>query len=169
MKSFGVRFVVLLVVAHVLLQLVVWPSSAFEEYLAFSTNAAAWLLRPIETAAPVGTMMFGEETVVDVRRGCDGLQGIAIYLSAVLAFPVGVRARLVGIAAGVAFLVALNLVRIATLFLARRHYPELFETLHVTVWQALFLFLAMVLWSLWARWSWTRWNAVPDRTTASSP
>ena len=44
----------------------------------------------------------------------------------------------------------LNLVRVISLFLVRIYSPKAFETMHLDVWQALFIFLAIVLWAVWA-------------------
>ena len=50
-------------------------------------------------------------------------------------------------------MLAINLVRIVSLFYIRIHFPAAFEIMHVEVWQALFIFLALLCWIVWAVWA----------------
>ena len=52
---------------------------------------------------------------------------------------------------GTVLLLSMNLVRIITLYYAGIHFPNAFETLHVEVWQAVFIFVPIVLWVIWER------------------
>ncbi len=73
-----------------------------------------------------------------VTLECSGMDVLALCLAAILACPVAWRARLAGIAGGVVFVLALNIVRIASLGLAAGS-PALFESLHLQVWPAILL------------------------------
>jgi exosortase/archaeosortase family protein len=53
-------------------------------------------------------------------------------------------------------LLVTNLARIVSLYFVQIHWPSAFELLHVEVWQAAFIFLAVVLWIVWARWALSR-------------
>jgi exosortase/archaeosortase family protein len=50
-------------------------------------------------------------------------------------------------------LLILNLVRIVSLFLIGVYSPRIFALTHIDVWQALFIFLAVLLWILWLLWA----------------
>ena len=50
-------------------------------------------------------------------------------------------------------LMLLNLARIVSLFYIQIHFPRAFEVMHIEVWQALFIFLAIALWAWWACWA----------------
>jgi len=86
-----------------------------------------------------------------ISRGCDAIQEIALFTSAVLAFNSGWRAKVIGLAAGIVFLFVMNIVRIVSLFLCGVYYPGIFDTMHVEIWPTIFIILAIVLWLLWLR------------------
>ncbi len=90
---------------------------------------------------------------VQIVRGCDAVEAIALYVCAVLAFPLPFLKKLIGMTVGALLLLALNLVRIVSLFLIGVHSPRLFVMTHLDVWQALFIFFAVLLWILWLLWA----------------
>ena len=94
-----------------------------------------------------------------IERGCDAIHPSALFLSAVVAFPVALRAKLLGAVVGVVLLAIANLIRIISLYYIKIHFPRAFEIMHVEVWQALFIFLAVLLWLVWAAWAERRRSA----------
>jgi exosortase/archaeosortase family protein len=97
-----------------------------------------------------------------IERGCDAIHPSALFVSAVVAFPVALRAKLLGAAGGVALLMIANLIRIISLFYIKIHFPRAFDMMHVEVWQALFIFVAVLLWLLWAAWAERKRSAKAD-------
>lgn len=89
---------------------------------------------------------------ISVERGCDAVQPSALFVSAVLASPVPLVSRLGAAAVGTIALMLINLVRITTLFLTAVHWRKAFDVMHLDVWQAAFIFLALLFWALWASW-----------------
>lgn len=73
---------------------------------------------------------------VAVTLECSGTDVLALCLGAILACPVSWRARFAGASGAVAFVLALNTVRIATLGHAAAS-PDLFRLLHLQVWPAI--------------------------------
>ena len=90
---------------------------------------------------------------VEVVRGCDAMEPVALFVSAVLASPVSWGARAMAAIVGTAVLLTINLIRIISLFLCAVHWRSAFDIMHLDVWQALFIFLAIFLWALWAAWA----------------
>ena len=72
---------------------------------------------------------------------------------AVLVFPsaVSLRCRLTPMLLGTLLLLAINLVRIVSLYYTGVYFPSAFETVHIDVWQTLFVFLPLVFWLIWLR------------------
>jgi len=126
----------------------------FPFWLKWNASLAAAALRNLgENALAAGPDIISTETQVAlaIRRGCDAVEPIAFFITAVAAFPAAWRLKLVGMAIGAAGLIALNFIRIISLFLIRVHYPGAFEIAHVEVWQMAFVLAAMAIWLAWAR------------------
>lgn len=88
---------------------------------------------------------------ISIARGCDALEAIALFSSALLAFPAKWKYKIIGFCLGVAALFILNIVRIVSLFLIGKYYPKAFEFMHVEVWQAIFIIFAIGLWIFWIK------------------
>jgi exosortase/archaeosortase family protein len=73
---------------------------------------------------------------INVTLECSGTDVLALCLGAILACPVPWRSRLAGATGGVAVILALNTLRIATLGRAAAS-PVLFQSLHLQVWPAI--------------------------------
>ena len=100
-----------------------------------------------------GTDISSAQFSISVKRGCDAIEPIALFASAVLAFPATFQKKLPGIAIGVAFLLSVNMIRIISLFLTGLYAPAFFDIMHMEVWQVVFILLALVCWIIWIRWS----------------
>jgi exosortase/archaeosortase family protein len=74
----------------------------------------------------------------------------ALFVSAIVAFPVTMRSKWSAILVGTGALLTINLVRIITLYYTRIHRPDWFHAMHVDVWQPAFIFLALFFWVVWA-------------------
>ncbi len=89
---------------------------------------------------------------VAVTSECSGTDVLALCLAATLACPVPWRTRLVGAAGGIALVLALNTLRIATLGRAAVR-PALFEALHLQVWPAILVLATAGYVFVWMRWA----------------
>ncbi len=105
-----------------------------------------------DTMTIKGNAMVSPGGSISVERGCDALTPCALFVSAVLASPVPLGSRLLAASAGGLLLLVINLLRIISLFLTRVYWMEAFDIMHLEVWQALFIFLAILFWWLWAAW-----------------
>lgn len=100
-----------------------------------------------------GASIFSPRFSVNIVRGCDAVEAIALYVCAVLAFPLPFLKKLSGIIAGTLLLLILNLIRVVSLFLIGTYSTRIFDLMHIDVWQAIFIFFAVVLWILWLLWA----------------
>jgi exosortase/archaeosortase family protein len=89
----------------------------------------------------------------NIIRGCDAVEAIALYVCAVIAFPFPFLKKLSGMIAGTLLLLILNLIRIVSLFLIGVYSRRIFDLMHIDVWQAIFIFFAVLLWILWLLWA----------------
>ncbi len=90
---------------------------------------------------------------VSIARGCDAMEAMALFASALLAFPAKWKFKVVGFFVGIAILFSLNILRVVSLFLTGVYYPKAFEIMHVEVWQVVFIIFAIGLWIFWIKWT----------------
>lgn len=102
-----------------------------------------------------GRSIFGRASL-SIERGCDAIHPSLLFISAVLASPVTMRRKLPGIVFGTVALMLINLIRILSLYYVQWYFPTAFETMHLDVWQFLFIVLALVFWVIWAWWAMRR-------------
>ena len=138
----------------------------FPWYLRLTTQASAGLLHAggYDDLTVEGNVLNSSRDSVAVERGCDAIAPTALFVSAVLASPTSLLSKLPAVLGGMLILMVLNLARIITLFLTRAHWPSAFDIMHVEIWQALFIFLAILLWAFWASWTSAR---IKTRSDAS--
>jgi exosortase/archaeosortase family protein len=84
---------------------------------------------------------------------CDAMDVYILFSSALLAFPASVRARFIGLAAGLAALVALNVLRIVSLYFVGVYAPGGFDFCHMDIWPLVIVVATCAGFLLWIRWS----------------
>jgi exosortase/archaeosortase family protein len=87
---------------------------------------------------------------------CGAIPSIAIYLSAVLAFPALWRKKIPGIIFGLTALFGINVMRLVILAYVGAYdtTPDdrWFTFIHEYVWQSIFLLFVVVVWLVWIEW-----------------
>jgi exosortase H (IPTLxxWG-CTERM-specific) len=97
-----------------------------------------------------GTIIQGPRFAVNIRNGCNGVEAMLIFLSAVLAFPAPWRWRLAGLVLGSVAIQVINLVRVVSLYLTGVYFPRIFDASHTVIWQSVVILFGVLLWVLWA-------------------
>jgi exosortase/archaeosortase family protein len=77
---------------------------------------------------------------------------MALLVAAMVAFPAAWRFRLVGLAAGIATVFVVNVVRICALYFTGVVRPDLFDFMHHEVWPLVIVVVAGVIFFAWAAW-----------------
>lgn len=125
--------------------------TAFPGYLRFNAEVSGWILGIFEDRVTVEGQSVGSPRYhLTIERGCDAIEPSALFIAGVLAFPAPLLSKLPGLLLGTVCLLVLNLIRIVSLFYVGVYWPKAFHVMHVDVWQALFIFLAILFWTLWA-------------------
>jgi exosortase H (IPTLxxWG-CTERM-specific) len=96
-----------------------------------------------------GTQLHFEGFSAVVEEACNGVLPTYIYIAAVLAFPSRWVEKAWGILIGIPTIFVVNLVRVITLMFFGAYWPDLFEKVHIYVWQALVVGLSMAIWLFW--------------------
>lgn len=96
------------------------------------------------------TRILSERFSVNIMNGCNGVETMAIFFSAILAFPATWVSRLAGLGIGLVAIQVVNLVRVVALFLTGAYLPSLFDTSHTVIWQTVVILFGVLLWIFWA-------------------
>jgi exosortase/archaeosortase family protein len=130
-------------------------TSGFREWVAeplaraFATAGGVALNLLFLKATVSGTIIRVEGFGAEIDGVCTGIFVVAIFLSAVLAYPSGPVQKLKGFMLGASVILILNLVRVVSLMVIGRYFPEFFETAHLLVWQSVIIFSALLVWIYW--------------------
>ena len=114
-------------------------------------KTSGWALNVIgQDVSMRGTQIHGPKFAVDIMNGCNGLETVIIFVSAVLSFPAPIKSRLIGLVLGVVAIQLVNLVRVVALFLTGSYFPAFFDSSHTVVWQTIVIGFGVLLWMFWA-------------------
>lgn len=100
-----------------------------------------------------GTLVMSPRFSMQIVRGCDALEPAALFLAAVIAFPVSWRKKLVGALLGVVLIEGTNVIRMVSLYYVGVYWRKYFEMMHMEVWQAGFIVISVTFWAMWALWA----------------
>ncbi len=89
---------------------------------------------------------------MNIKRGCDAIEPMALLIALILPFPAPLKRRLQGLLIGLLALAGLNVIRIVSLYMTGIAAPNLFEIMHIQVWQVLFILGALLYSAFWIRW-----------------
>lgn len=151
MSRGGVRFVLLFAVLFGVLQLaLVWTRAPIADWLVAAP--AGWALAhalPDDRVAVRANEIRSARVRLNVLPGCEGTELFFLLLAGVIAFPTSWRAKLAGLALGLPLVFALNIVRVAALYVTVRDFPAQFGLMHGYVAPTAFVALLGVFFSCW--------------------
>jgi exosortase H (IPTLxxWG-CTERM-specific) len=98
-----------------------------------------------------GTILSTSEYSINIVDGCNGIYATAILVSGVIAYPSTLLDKLKGVLLGAGAIFILNLGRVISLFYLGQHYPDVFNEVHVYVWQPIIILWAIIIWDFWSR------------------
>ncbi len=146
--------VFILLIGAYYLSITVMDKSIFDFYIHSTANISAFMLNILgEDAEAMGKLISTPRFSMALSFGCEGSEPIVLFLSALIAFPIGIKYKVPGFLIGGAFLYFLNQIRIVGLYYIGIHYNDLFETFHVEVFPIIFIVLAIIFWAVWIKWA----------------
>jgi exosortase H (IPTLxxWG-CTERM-specific) len=149
--AFLVVFVVLLGGSFTLISLNWVNDQVIEPFTAGIAHASGATLRALGQDIHMrGTMILSDRFSVNIRNGCNGVEAMLIFFSAVLAFPATWGSRLAGLGLGLVAIQVINLVRVVALYLTGAYLPRFFDASHTVVWQTIVILFGVLLWIFWA-------------------
>jgi exosortase/archaeosortase family protein len=151
---FVLGFTVLLSVFFVLINSVYFTTQINPTLLGANARLSSFILNIFGSQTSVaGEMIFSKSYSITVARGCDAVEGIALFAAALLTFPASWRNKMIGLFSGIIFLFLVNLVRIISLYITGLYFPKAFPIMHEDIWQGLFIFCVIGTMIFWIRWA----------------
>lgn len=152
-----VRFILLFVVLIGVFYAIYIPWSqtgVYHLYLRSIAKAVYAVLHVLGFDAEVnGVSVILPDFRLKVIPGCDAMEAIGLFGSAVLAFPAARWARLIFACIGTAGILVINVLRLGTLVLVGAYFPDAFKTIHWDLWPALLILYVLAFWVVWIRWT----------------
>ncbi len=119
-----------------------------------NAEICGWLLGAtgLELEVRDGTIL-SPTFALTVIPGCSGLEIWVFLVAAILAFPSSLREKLLGVGGSLVAILALNIVRITSLFLVGQYRPQYFDTAHLGLWPAALNVSALLILGGWLAWT----------------
>jgi exosortase/archaeosortase family protein len=125
----------------------------FSAFLAMYARMAGAALQLWDANVTVTNAEINGRTSLLIAKNCDAMDVNILFASAVLATPVEWSRRVIGLLVGLPALVAVNVLRIVSLYFVRLHWEHSFEFIHAEVWPLAFVVLAVLAFVVWSRWA----------------
>jgi exosortase family protein XrtM len=109
------------------------------------------LITPAEQTEVEGQILKSGSFMIAVARGCDGIDGILLITSALLAFPLAWKKKTLGIVLGILLLYGANLIRIISLYYVTKYRPGAFDFAHIYLWQTITIFIGVIFFAWWTK------------------
>lgn len=150
--KFAVTSLALIVLYYALTFTAFVEGKLFPWHLRQNAEVAGAVLRLLGEGATVEeARIVTPAFYLDIIRGCDALDPLALFLAVTLAFPAPVAAKIRGVVLGTVCILAFNVLRIVGLVYAGIYAPEFFDLIHLEVGQVIFIFFVFFLWMMWVR------------------
>ena len=104
-----------------------------------------------EDVRRAGNTLYYRGAAFKIIDECTGIEVMALFAAAILAFPSPWRHRGLGLGIGLSALMATNLVRMVTLVWIGTKSRTALEIAHVYVWPVIILTMGLGAWMYWAR------------------
>lgn len=132
-----------------------WFESNFKApILAVQAAAGGALLNLFGHSVSVANeVISGSGATVKIAGGCDGLEATALFLAAILVFPLPFKFKWPGLLVGFIVLTLVNILRIAGLYLTQKYWPEAFDFMHIQGGLYLYSIITILLMLIWADWA----------------
>lgn len=103
--------------------------------------------------SPITLAFAGGSFALEIGETCTAYEVAILFTAAVLAHGSPLARRVAGIAAGLPFIFAFNVLRLVSLGWLSVHLPWAYDGAHVLIWQAAFVASVALVWLLWATWA----------------
>jgi len=121
--------------------------------LANARLASAILDRIGENTQVTGATIWSPRYAVTVLPACSAIEFLIFFGATIAAFPSRMARKIPGLLLGIPALLALNQVRILSLYYIGAHFPRSFDSVHENWWGILLIIAEVVLCMTWMEWA----------------
>ncbi|HEY3900142.1 MAG TPA: archaeosortase/exosortase family protein [Chthoniobacter sp.] len=115
--------------------------------------ASALLDRLGENTQVTNATIWSMKYAITVLPACSAVEFLAFFCAMVIAFPSRISRKIPGILVGVVLLLALNQLRITSLYYIGAHFPKAFDTTHEDLWSVALIIGEIALCMAWIGWA----------------
>jgi len=134
-----------ILISHVLDRILVYPFTV----LVAKTSSVILNIFGYGTSV-AGTFLKSAEKTLNIGTGCNGLEAVVIFISAIIAFPARLKSKLLGLLLGFLGIFIINQTRVVGLFLVNLYAPQHLDLAHTYIGQTYVIISGVALWILWA-------------------
>jgi exosortase/archaeosortase family protein len=117
-----------------------------------TAQVVTWMLALVGELVRIdGTVIYSPKFNMRIVSECTAITPIIVLAAATIAVPAPLVSKLKGIILGASVLHLVNLVRIISLYYVGVMWPDMVEFVHLVLWQAVLVVLAVGLWGFWAQ------------------
>jgi archaeosortase B (VPXXXP-CTERM-specific) len=149
------KFLALMTIYYLVILSPFFDHNTIKEWLDANARLASFVLNLMgEQSHVIENLVAPEHTFgVTVGKACAALNLVWFYCAAVLAFPSKWRRKIPGLLVGVPIILALNLIRIMSLYLIGVHFPRAFDWVHEELWAIVLVVAILFLTLAWIGWA----------------
>jgi exosortase family protein XrtM len=152
--GFVVRFFMVFLAVNLLYFFL--PDSFVEEVIfarltATPVAAIVRFISPADNMVAERALLTSKHISLMVTVGCEGAQSILILVSALIAYNLPVKRKIVGVICGVLFMYCMNIGRIVGVYYATRYNPRALDIAHLYVGQTFVIVMMFLFFIFWVR------------------
>lgn len=107
------------------------------------------VLTPDEKTFVQGMIIRSGTFTLEIKEGCEGIEGMLLIIAAICAFQMGVKEKISGVLAGILIIYLFNLLRIIVFYYTIKYKPDIFDVMHMYIGQSVIIFVGVLFFIMW--------------------
>ena len=154
--QFIVLFIVTYVITNGLYQYILWTYAPIPDPITLYTSLVLCKIFPQFNATPLlfdaaVLICKGQQKLVNINEGCNGIALITTFLSFVIAFKSTFKNYLKFVPAAIIAILIFNIFRLYVLIEIKINYTSYFDVFHTYIFPAIIYFITFLLMVLWVK------------------
>ena len=148
---FFILFILFFVISHTVLYIYRNQTTPILVYKLHAETGSKLInfLFPHEQTTFQDGIIESDAVKLNILWGCEGVDGILILISALLAYPARIWEKIIGIVVGSIIIYFSNLFRLVVLYFTVKFKPALFDVMHMYIGQTFYIFVIILFFITW--------------------